>query len=181
VYPRSLVCPSSFTFVARFNHDLAGGIGEYLFDQQSPRSVVTIAAYNVSPKVLGVYNGSGNWGLGPLLPSGWHTFGWVVDIPYSTVRFYIDGVLSGSIAYTMSALAGGTQVWFDNYSYSSFNPAGHMQWFQIFYSALTDAQIAAQYRDPFMWLRSPSNRFYSIPSGAVSVPWHLFTPVAGGA
>jgi hypothetical protein len=79
-------------------------------------------------------------------------------------------------------MAGGTQNWFNRYASGDVSAlTGRLQWAQVFYSALTDAQIAAQYRDPFMWLRSPSNRLYSIPSGAIRVPWHLFTPVAGGA
>jgi hypothetical protein len=99
----------------------------------------------------------------------------------------IMGYLNGSYLWSASPwqiVSNATSATFGNSSALN-RPAGcTIQTVAIWANrALTPAEVAAHYNDPYMWLRAGRSPFYSIPGGPLigRVPWHLFTPVAGGA
>jgi hypothetical protein len=97
----------------------------------------------------------------------------------------IIGYLNGRYLWSPPAwqiVANGTIAVFGNDSSLSYSSGCTISTIAIWSNrALTAAEVLAHYNDPYMWLRAGRSVFYSIPSGAIRVPWHLFTPVAGGA
>jgi hypothetical protein len=107
----------------------------------------------------------------------------VVALDSTSIIGYVNGRYLWSAA-PWQIIATATSATFGNWVTLAYPSGCTLHTVAIWINrALTAAEVLAHYNDPYMWLRAGRSSFYSIPSGSHigRVPWHLFTPVAGGA
>lgn len=177
--PPPLTCGTSHTWICRFNWDGGGNSqGCYLFDQQTSRFIIAPRDSQVGSFTKIAYY-DGTWRLsGPAVTQGWQTVAWVLDGNAGLGHIYRDGVETTTPqTYTPVALSGASvQALFDRYSDNvSGRMSGLIDYVQVFFSALSPAQVAAHCADPYMWFREPRRVFYSLPSTAGALLRRILT------